>query len=184
MTRTGYAKPTGVSTPSRPLQPPPDTWMIPGIHHPLPGFGRLQGFSQIPTPAGNRRRLLRFRPFQRHHRPTCRTRCPTVPLIAHRFSQPPGDPDVRNDLRVCSTPLALLGSWPPEFEPTTDRELFPVLPASSLLPALHGLLPDDTDISQTSNHNGLTRTRSSYHPAPRPASGTGFHHGLGPTLKL
>jgi len=61
------------------------------------------------------RRLLRFGPFQRHHRPTCRTRCPTVPLIAPRFLQPPGDPDVRNDLRVCSTPLALLGSWPPEF---------------------------------------------------------------------
>jgi hypothetical protein len=124
MTRTGYAKPTGVSTPSRPLQPPPDTWMIPGIHHPLPGFGRLQGFSQIPTPAGNRRRLLRFRPFQRHHRPTCRTRCPTVPLIAHRFSQPPGDPDVRNDLRVCSTPLALLGSWPPESDPRSIGNCF------------------------------------------------------------
>jgi len=52
MTRIGYVKPAGVSTPSRPSQPPPDTWMIPGIHHPLSGFGRLQGFSQTPTPVG------------------------------------------------------------------------------------------------------------------------------------
>jgi hypothetical protein len=70
------------------------------------------------------RRLLRFRPFQRHHRPTCRTQCPTVSLIAHRFSQPPGDPDVRNDLRVYSTPLALLGSWPPEFDPRSIGNCF------------------------------------------------------------
>lgn len=42
---------------------------------------------------------------------------PPVSLIAPRFSQPLGNNDVRSDLRVYSTPLALLGSWPSEFSP-------------------------------------------------------------------
>jgi len=37
---------------------------------------------------------------------------PDLPQTAPRFSQPPGSLNVRNDLRVCSTPLALVGLSP------------------------------------------------------------------------
>jgi len=66
----------------------------------------------------------------------------------------------------------------------TDRELFPAHPASSPLPALHGVLPDVADACLASDHRGITLVRSRLHQAPRPASGTGFHPGLRPTLKL
>jgi hypothetical protein len=60
-----------------------------------------------------------FSPFQRYHHRTRQTRLPVSQLPAHRFSQPHSRSFVPHDLRVCSTPQALLGSWPSKFTPET-----------------------------------------------------------------
>jgi len=75
--------------------------------YPLIGFSPLQGDRHTNT--GWDRRLPRFCPLQRHHRPTCKPSFQTRRILAHRFSQPPGRINVRNDLQVYSTPQALLG---------------------------------------------------------------------------
>ena len=47
------------------------------------------------------------------------TRLPVPSLPAHRFSQPLSRSFVPHDLRVCSTPQALLGLWPSKLDPET-----------------------------------------------------------------
>jgi len=117
MTRIGYDKPTGVSTPSRPSRPPPDIWRL------------------ILTPTILFQTSADFKVSRRHRHRLARPESPqvwslsapssldvtnTIPLVslrAHRFSQPLGTDDVRHDLRVYSTPQALLGSWSSEYYP-------------------------------------------------------------------
>jgi len=60
-----------------------------------------------------------FRPFQRYHHRTRQTRLPVSQLPTHRFSQPHSRSFVPHDLRVYSTPKALLGSWPSKLDPET-----------------------------------------------------------------
>jgi len=183
MTRINYAKPTGVLTPSRPSQPSPDTWMIPGIHHPLSSFGRLQGFSQIPTPADNTGASSGSIPFS----------AMIVRRDKHASTRAAPRPQVFATSRQRRRPQRLAGLFHPagtrrvlvfRVSPTIDRELFPVHPAPSLLPTLHGFLPVETDACLASDRSGVTLMRSWFPQAPCPASGTGFHLGLRPTLKL
>jgi hypothetical protein len=110
MTRIGYDKPTDVSTSSRPSRPPPDTWIL--FLTPTILFQTSADFKV------SRRYLYRLAQAASSQvwslsAPSSFDVTNTVPpisLLAHRFSQPPGKDDVRNDLRVYSTPQALLGS--------------------------------------------------------------------------
>jgi len=168
MTRIGYVKPTGVSTPSRQSQLPPDTWMIPDIHHPLSDFSRLQGFSQTPTPVGTTRVSPGLVPFS----------AIIVRRDKHSSTRIAPRPQVFATSRQRRRPQRLAGLFHPagtprvltfRVFPTIDRELSPVLPAPSLLPALHGFLPDSTDACLASDRPGVTRTRPRFYQAPCPA---------------
>jgi hypothetical protein len=116
MTRIGYVKPTGVSTPTRPSTLPPEVGRFPDNHHPLPGFDQLQGFSRRPTPAALLASPQVFS-LSAPPWPDATNTVPPVPHPARRFSQPLGRENVRNHLWVCSTPQALGGSWPSESDP-------------------------------------------------------------------
>jgi len=165
MTRIGYVKPTGVFTPSRPSQPPPDTWRFPGIHHPLTGFGRLQGFSQTPTPADITGASSGFVPFS----------AVIVRRDTHGSTRAAPRPQVFATSRQRRRPQRLAGLFHPAGTrrvwvfralPTIDRELFPVLLAPSPFPTLHGVLPGGTDACLASDRNGVTLLRSRFLQAP------------------
>jgi hypothetical protein len=72
--------------------------------------------------------------------PDVTNRVPALPRSVPRFSQPLDRTYAVNDLRVYSTPLALLGSWPSESYHVIDRapSLVTSAPASSSV--LYGVL--------------------------------------------
>lgn len=80
-----------------------------------------------------------------------------VPLLAHRFSQPHGKSERPQRLAGLFHPAGTRRVLIFRALPTIDRELSPVLPAPSLFPALHGVLPDVTGACHAPDHAGLTQ---------------------------
>jgi len=132
-------------------------------HYPLVGFGQLQGSAHpytgwepapswvcsLPAPSSS----------------DVRHRLPDLLLPALRFSQPPGRNDVRNDLRVYSTPLALLGFGLQRSQP--DRS--GAVPSPWLLrrhPVLHGFLPRLARGSRPPGHRATTLATTLRNAAP------------------
>lgn len=144
------------SPPTRPLHNR-RTSACASIHYPLVGFSRLQGSAYPytgwdPVPSW-------VLPLSAPSLSDMQNRLPDLLLSVPRFLQPHDRNDVRNNLQVCSTLLALLGFGLQRTKP--DRS--GAVPSPWLLrrySALRGFLPDDACGSRPPDHRAFTRRRS------------------------
>jgi hypothetical protein len=107
MTRIGYVKPQVFITTHEALHTTTEHRLTLSALYPLVGFGQLQGIAHPYTgwePAPSWVCSLSA-PLS----PDMRNRVPSLLLPVRRFSQPLDRNDVRSDLQVYSTLLALLG---------------------------------------------------------------------------
>jgi len=144
------------------------------------------GCGHPPLPVSGHRDLLGFLPFQRRHHPFETDRIPALPLPVRRFSQPfDRSSFVRNDLRVYSTPLALVGSGSSESDPPpiagnhlADQLLRRYRPFMTSFP-IPGGVPCACTAAAYLFSTMLARTR-----APCRLATTGCHHGVRSTLEF
>jgi hypothetical protein len=161
------------------LTQPPNDWVT-IVHHPLVGFDRLQGITHSLTAWEAAPPWVW--PLSAPSSPDVTCSLPTLQAPRPQVFTTSRQDSVRSDLRVYSTPQALLGYGLQRFD-LCWSDVVPDTPASSSFRALHGFLPDETPRS----HGMAAPVLPGYdplQPAPRRLAATGFHLGLRSTLEL
>jgi len=164
---------SGVIIAPEALTQPPNEWVT-IVYHPLVGFDRLQGITHSLTAWEAAPSWVWPPSAPSSSDVTCSL--PTLQAPRPQVFTTSRQDTVRNDLRVCSTPQALLGFGLQRIH-SVDRMSFPTPLTPSPFRTLHGFLPDETRRSHGTAAAVLPVTTRFARPLAalqRPASIMGF----------